>query len=301
MTDFKYIIEEEDKELSIKGLLRSKFHYSSRFLTKIKFNDLAYLNGEKVPLWVKAKPGDELMIKQISEASDFPAEDIPIYPVYEDENLLIINKQPGYVVHPTKGQPNHTIANGLMKYMAETNQNFKIRFVNRLDRDTSGLLIIAKNSYSQNELSKQMTYNNVHKEYQAIVKGVFDEENGTVDLPIGRPDPDSVKRGVLAVEDGGYPSVTHYKVLESFDSGYTLIQLKLESGRTHQIRVHMSHIGHPILGDTLYDEEDNSDLMARQALHAFRLKFTHPLTREELTLNAPLPDDMIQAIEKIKK
>lgn len=300
MTDFKYIITQEDKELTIKGLLRSKFHYSSRFLTKIKFNDLAYLNGEKVPLWVKPNPGDQLVIKQIEESSDFPAEDIPIFPIFEDENLLVINKQPGFVVHPTKGQPVHTMANGIMKYMADTKQSFKIRFVNRLDRDTSGLLIVAKNAYSQNQLSNDMTYGKVHKEYQAIVKGIIAEDGGTVDLPIGRPDPDNVKRGVLAEDKGGYPSVTHYKVLERYSSGYTLIQLKLETGRTHQIRVHMSHIGYPILGDTLYDEEDNSHLIGRQALHAFKLEFNHPVSHEKLTLNAPLPEDMVNAINLIK-
>lgn len=300
MTDFKYIISKEDEELTVKGLLRSKFHYSSRFLTKIKFNNLSYLNGESIPLWVKPKAGDVLVIKQLDEGSDFPPEDIPIYPIYEDENLLVINKQPGFVVHPTKGQPYHTIANGLMKYMADTDQNFKIRFVNRLDRDTSGLLIIAKDAYSQNELSKQMTYMNVHKEYKALVKGVIAEDKGTVDIPIGRPDPDSVKRGVLAVEDGGYPSVTHYEVLERYPS-HTLIHLRLETGRTHQIRVHMSCIGHPILGDTLYDEEDNSDIISRQALHAFKLSFAHPRKDTLIELEAPLPEDILDAIEKIKK
>lgn len=296
MADFKYIISKEDEELTVKGLLRSKFHYSSRFLTKIKFNNLSYLNGESIPLWVKPKAGDELVIKQLEEESDFPMEDIPISPIYEDENILVINKQPGFVVHPTKGQPNHTIANGLMKYMADTNQNFKVRFVNRLDRDTSGLLIIAKNSYSQNELSRQMK-NNMHKEYKALVKGVITEDEGTVDIPIGRPDPDEVKRGVLAVEDGGYESITHYKVLERYN-GYTLIQLKLETGRTHQIRVHMNHIGHPILGDSLYDEE--SPFIARQALHAFKLVFNHPMTQEKMELEAHMPDDILNAISQIK-
>ncbi|MCQ2550583.1 MAG: RluA family pseudouridine synthase [Clostridia bacterium] len=290
MTDFKYVIQEEDKELHIKGLLKSKFKYSSRQLTKIKFNDLCYLNGESVPLWITPNAGDELVIKQLEEASDFPMEDIPIYPVYEDENILVINKQPGYVVHPTKGQPNHTIANGLMKYMADTDQNFKVRFVNRLDRDTSGLLIVAKNAYSQDQLSHQ----HMHKEYKAIVKGEFIEDNGTIDIPIGRPDPDNVMRGVM---EDGYPSITHYSVLERF-KGYTLVGLKLETGRTHQIRVHMNHIGHPVLGDSLYD--DYSDLIPRQALHAFKLEFKHPVTGESLSLTADLPKDMENVIYTLK-
>ncbi|MFR8518685.1 MAG: RluA family pseudouridine synthase, partial [Emergencia timonensis] len=238
-------------------------------------------------------------IKLPEEKSDFPAEDIPIYPVFEDDDLLILNKQPGVIVHPTKGHPLHTIANGLMKYMQDTGQTFKIRFVNRLDMDTTGLLIVAKNSHSQDDLTKQMKANTIEKRYIAIVNGIVKEDAFTIDLPIGRPDPENVARGVML--EGGYPSVTHVKVLESFPKGkgYTMVELLLETGRTHQIRVHMSHIGYPLVGDYLYGGEAPW-LLDRQALHAYKLSFNHPVTGKRLTVEAPLPNDIQEVIKKIK-
>ncbi|HML38690.1 MAG TPA: RluA family pseudouridine synthase, partial [Bacillota bacterium] len=173
------------------------------------------------------------------EDSHFEPEDIPISVVYEDDDLLIINKQPGYVVHPTKGHPCRTMANGIMNYMIKSGKHFKIRFVNRLDMDTSGLLAIAKNSHCQDDIQRQMYENGVTKKYVAVVHGIIDEEEGTIDLPVDKEEEDKAKRAVVA---GGYPSVTHYKVLERFEKGYTMVELVLETGRTHQIRVHMSHI-----------------------------------------------------------
>ena len=194
MSKFQYTITKEDEGMTIKTLLRSKFSFSSRLLTKLKFQHLVFLNGEEVAGWISPKEGDVLSIKLPEEKSDFPAEDIPIYPVYEDDDLLVINKQPGIIVHPTKGHPNHTIANGLMKYMEDTNQSFKIRFVNRLDMDTTGLLIVAKNSHAQDDVVKQMKANATEKRYIALASGIIEEDSFTIDLPIGRPDPDDVRR-----------------------------------------------------------------------------------------------------------
>lgn len=171
-----------------------------------------------------------------------------------------------------------------MHYMEQAGNPFKIRFVNRLDMDTSGLLIVAKNSYCQNDFTKQMRENTIEKRYIAIVKGIIDSDEGTVELPIGRPDPDNVRRGVM---EGGAPSVTHYKVIDRYRE-HTMVELLLETGRTHQIRVHMSHIGHPVLGDWLYDGT-NTPFIDRQALHAAYLTFTHPMTKERCTFSAPLP------------
>ena len=162
--------------------------------------------------------------------------------------------------------------------------------------DTSGLLVVAKNSYTQNDYTKQMKENTVEKRYVSIVKGIVNADEGTIDLPIGRPDPDHVRRGVM--EDGA-PSVTHYKVLDRYN-GYSLVELLLETGRTHQIRVHMSHIGHPVLGDWLY-EGLNPLLIDRQALHAAKLTFTHPMTKERVTFGAPIPEDMKKAIDKLSR
>ncbi|MGF6375597.1 23S rRNA pseudouridine1911/1915/1917 synthase [Clostridiales Family XIII bacterium PM5-7] len=298
MTKFQYIVTKEDEGVPIKGLLRRKFSFSSRLMTKLKFQHLVFLNGDPVAGWITPKPGDVLSVALPEEKSDFPMEDIPIYPAYEDDDLLILNKQPGVTVHPTKGHPVHTIANGLMKYMKDTNQSFKIRFVNRLDMDTTGLLIVAKNSHAQDELTKQMKANTIEKRYMAMVNGLVAEDMFTIDLPIGRPDTDHVARAVMM--EGGSPSITHVKVLERYPKGkgFSLVQLKLETGRTHQIRVHLAHLGHPLVGDYLYGG-DNPLLFQRQALHAYQLSFFHPVSGEPITVTAEPPEDMKKLIETV--
>lgn len=296
MAVFRYTVKKEDTEIPIKQIIRREFSFSSRLMTKIKKNRCAFLNGESMPGWVTADEGDILEVRIPDEKSDFDPENIPIYPVYEDDDILVINKQPYVIVHPTKGHPVHTIANGLMKYMNDTGQSFKIRFVNRLDMDTSGLLIIGKNSHTQDSLMKQMKTNRVEKKYIAVLKGVITDDEGTIDLPIGRPDPERVERGVM--EDGDR-SITHYRVMERFKR-HTLVELLLETGRTHQIRVHMSHIGYPVLGDYLYGGEAPS-LIERQALHARFLSFYHPVTGERIVLEAPLYDDMNNLIKKLRE
>lgn len=326
MTQFHYTVTEKDKELSVKELLRRNFHFSSRLLTKLKKGDLVTVDGLPVKGWMKLQPGDKLTITLPEETCDFPPEDIPIETVFEDEHLLVINKQPGYVVHPTKGKPHNTIANGIMKKMLQDGAQYKIRFANRLDMNTSGLLIIAKNGFVQESLIRQMKRDQVEKRYLAVVDGIITEDEGIVDKPIGRPDPDEVERWILPVEEGGYDSVTHYKVLRRFEAGpgYTLVELRLETGRTHQIRVHMASIGHPVTGDHLYchgdpflyrkvhgdtrpnmkssehESESSSPYIKRQALHAYRLSFIHPMSGQRLELEAPLPEDMRNLIEKIK-
>lgn len=331
MSEFQYKVTKKDAtaKLSVKELVRLRFSFSSRLMTKLKQNHLVFLNGKDVQWWISPCEGDIITIKLPDEKSDFPPEDIPISVVYEDSDLLVINKQPGVVVHPTKGKPCHTIANGLMKKMLDESENYKIRFVNRLDMNTSGLLIVAKNSHAQDSLSKQMNAGSrdLHKKYKAIVVGEIPNDCGTIDLPLGRPDENEVERWVLPVEQGGYPSVTHYRVLDRFN-GHSLVELELETGRTHQIRVHLSYIGYPILGDHLYcngdpfeyrrlhgdprDDENYepelgqggkeivSELIDRQALHAYSLTLRHPVSGELLQLEAPLPEDMQTVIQKLK-
>lgn len=296
MTEFIHKVTTEDQGLEVKDIMRNHFDFSARLRNKIKREKLVLLNDQQTQGWIVPKEGDVIKIVLPDEKSNFEPQDIPVYPVFEDDDILIINKQPGLIVHPTKGHPSGTVANALMHYMEKTGQSFKIRFVNRLDMDTSGLLVIAKNAYCQNDYTRQMKENLVEKRYISIVKGIIESDSGVIELPIGRPDPENVRRGVM---ENGAPSVTHYKVLERFPKrGYTLVELLLETGRTHQIRVHMSHIGHPVLGDWLYGG-DNILLIERQALHAARLTFTHPITKKELQLEAPLPDDMKQALEKL--
>lgn len=294
MTVFFHKVTTQDEGLELREIMREHFDFSARLRNKIKREKLVMVNGVSTAGWKKPCVGDEISITLPDEISGFEPQNIPLDIVFEDDDLMIINKQPGLIVHPTRGHPCGTVANALMYHMEKTGRPFKIRFVNRLDMDTSGLLVVAKNSYCQNDYTKQMRENAVEKRYISIVKGVMDSDEGTVDLPIGRPDPDDVRRGVM--EDGA-PSVTHYKVLERFNN-HSLVELLLETGRTHQIRVHMSHIGHPVLGDRLYDGE-NTFLIGRQALHAARLTFTHPITKKKLTLQAPLPDDMKDAINML--
>lgn len=297
MTDFIHKVTAQDEGLELKEIMREHFDFSSRLRNKIKRNKLVMVNGVQTPGWIKPSAGDIISITLPDERSNFEPQAIPLFPVFEDDDLMVINKQPGLIVHPTKGHPTGTVANALMHYMEQTGKPFKIRFVNRLDMDTSGLLVIAKNQYCQNDYTLQMKQNLVEKKYIAIVKGIMESESGTIDLPIGRPDPENVRRGVM--EDGS-PSVTHYKVLKRFSrQPYSLVELLLETGRTHQIRVHMSHIGHPVLGDWLYGGE-NVHLIERQALHAARLSFVHPITKEKLMLEAPLPEDMKEAIQKLE-
>ena len=292
---YKVTQEDESKELQVKELLRHKFNLSSRLRTKIKKHRGVTLNGEPVNPWFIPKCGDKLAISIPDEVSYFPPEPIPIVPIFEDEDLLVINKQPGVVVHPTNGHPDHTIANGVTQYMLDTHQSFKIRFINRLDRDTSGLLVLGKNSHAQDGFVKQMKSGGVVKKYLAVVKGIFPEDKGTINEPLGRPNPDQVQRGVVP---GGHPSITHFQVVKRFPSGYTLMELTLETGRTHQLRVHLSHLGYPIVGDTLYGCEEPL-LIKRQALHAERLSFLHPMTGIPLNLEAPMPLDMLQLLNRI--
>ena len=294
MTEFRHVVTSEDDGMEVRQITRQYFDFSARLRNRIKREKLTMKNGAPAEGWHKVSEGDVISITLPDEHSNFPPEDIPIDIVFEDDDLLVLNKQPGIVVHPTKGHPAGTCANALANYMEKTGRVFKIRFVNRLDRDTSGLLLVAKNAYCQNHITDQMRKGQIHKRYIAIVNGGITSERGTIDLPIGRPDPEDIKRGVIA---SGAPSVTHYEVLEHLN-GHTLVELLLETGRTHQIRVHMSHIGHPVTGDTLYGGEEPL-IIDRQALHAARLSLIHPITKEPVEFEAPLPEDMKAAIRKL--
>lgn len=295
MGKYNHTVTEEEYGMSINEILRSNFNFSARFKSKIKFQNLLDLNGVQAKGFMKPEVGDLISIRLPKETSDFPAEDIPIDVLYEDDDLLIINKQPGIIVHPTKGHPYHTIANGLMKYMQDTGQEFKVRFANRIDMDTSGIVICAKNANCQDSISNQMKGQDVVKKYVAIVHGRV-EDDCVINLPVGRPDEVSIRRCVM---EEGKDATTIVKVLEAFDD-YSLLELTIMTGRTHQIRVHLSHIGHPIIGDALYEGEAPG-LIERQALHAYHIEFIHPMTEERLTIEAPYPDDMLKALEIIRR
>ncbi|QEK13656.1 RluA family pseudouridine synthase [Crassaminicella thermophila] len=281
--------------MTLKEILYDKMRLSSRLVRKLKRKKGILVNENRIPFHAVLRKGDFVKVIMEEESNQFEPEDIPIEVVYEDVDLLIVNKEPGIVVHPTKGHPTGTMANAIVFYMQEKKENFKIRFVNRLDRDTSGLIIIAKNPFAQQELSKQMQENLVEKIYLAVVKGRIKEDRGTICAPIGREEPESIKRKVY---EGGQPSVTHYEVINRFEEA-TVVRVKLETGRTHQIRVHMTHIGHPLIGDELYGSVDEK-LIKRQALHAETLTFYQPRTNERIEVKASVPKDIEELIEKLR-
>ncbi len=300
MTTFRYQVREEDQATgkTVKELIATHFKISGRLKKKIKREGLFFISNRPVLNYYRPLAGEILTIQLPEEASDFPPEDIPLAVLYEDPHLLILNKQPGIVVHPTNGNPEHTLANGIMQYMLVSGQRFKIRFINRLDMGTSGVILIGKNSHAQDHITRQMKAGTVEKIYIAILRGIPPHPEGVVDLPIGRPDPEQLQRRVMP--EGGAPSVTRYRVLEKLGSGYSLVQLRLETGRTHQIRVHMAHLGHPVLGDFLYGREESA-LIGRQALHAASLAFAHPVTGEPMKIAAPLPSDITEALERLRR
>ncbi len=237
-------------------------------------------------------PGDELVVRIYEDndnAGDIVPADGPIDIVYEDEDLIIVNKPGDMVVHPSYAHYMDSLSNFLAGYYEKSGQNHVIRTVGRLDRETSGLVIFAKNRHSAALLSKQKENMSRRKEYLALCSGVFENTSGTIDAPIRRrPE----ERMIREVHPEGKEAITHYTVEKQFED-YALVRLVLDTGRTHQIRVHMSHIGHPLLGDNFYGKEIvNSHDMTRAALHAATIEFLQPITEEKIRINAQLPQDM---------
>ena len=290
-------IEEGTK---IREYLKTELGLSTRLIRSASINKKIFVNGQVVKMNRVLTPGETIKIDlEKDESQDIAPEKMDIDIVYEDEDILVVNKKPFMVVHPTKSYQSGTLANGIINYFMESNQNCIVRLVSRLDMNTSGLIIIAKNQFSHGMLSKEMSENKVEKRYLAIVHGIMKEKHGTIDQPIYKPE--GIENGTRRiVDERGQRSITHYKVVEEFNEA-SLVECKLETGRTHQIRVHLNHLGHPIYGDTLYGYgEEEEALIKRQALHAYGLNFKSPRTGEELELRAELPEDMKELINKLK-
>ena len=236
------------------------------------------------------------------KAVDIVAKDIPLDIVYEDEDVLVINKPKGLVVHPAAGHQDDTLVNGLLYAMGDDlsgiNGELRPGIVHRIDKDTSGLLAVAKNDYAHNMLASQLKDHSMHRTYEAIVCGSFREDSGTVDAPIGRHPSDRKK--MCVTERNSKSAVTHWEVVRRY-RGYTHIRCKLETGRTHQIRVHMAHIGHPILGDIVYGHKKAELGQDSQCLHAGALCFAHPRDGRPVMVFAPLPEYFQKVIEKLEK
>lgn len=283
-----------DRDLKIKNLLIDELNFSVRSISKMKRDKNIYKNGQPAKPTSMAKPGDIIEIEINEEKAGFEGQDLGIAIVYEDQDLIVADKPPFMVVHPTKSHFDGTLANAITYHIGRIGEDCRIRFVNRLDMNTSGLVVIAKNSYAHHKLSLDMGQDRVHKEYLAIVEGIISQDSGTLDFPIYRETEDSISR---VVDPRGQRSITHYRVLQRLD-GASLVNLRLETGRTHQIRVHLSHIGHPIMGDDLYGRPDSS-LIDRQALHAYKLIFDQPRLGDRIELKSSLPKDMVGLLEKL--
>lgn len=291
----EYKAKSEDIGLELKDILYERLKLSSRLVRKLKRNKSILVNEYKVSLSTRIRKNDCIKVILPVDKNEFVPEDIPLDIEYEDQDIMIINKQPNIVVHPTKGHPYGTIANGIVKYIEDTKQNFKIRFVNRLDRDTSGLMIVAKNAFSQQNISMEMQEDSVVKEYVAVVEGKVKENSGVINEPIGRLNEEDIVR---VVTDTGQDSITYYEVLNRFKDA-TLVRIRLGTGRTHQIRVHMKHLGHPLLGDELYGGD--MSLISRQALHSVYVEFNQPRTGERLYIESELPYDIQELIRTLSK
>lgn len=287
----------EDEGLKLREYLKSKQKLSSRLIKGAALEGRITVNEKITKLNYVVKCNDEIAFNVVKEESqNIDPEKMDIEVVHEDSDIIVVNKRPGIVVHPTKSYPNGTLANGLLYYFKEKGENCIVRLVSRLDMDTSGLIIIAKNQFSHMALARDMSSENFEKGYLAIIHGNMKESQGIINLPIYRTGGDTIRR---IVDERGQESVTHFKVVESFNKG-DLVELILETGRTHQIRVHLTHLGHPLYGDSLYGVEDDSDYIGRQALHAYKLRFPHPRTGEILDLKTELPQDMKELLDKIK-
>nr|WP_239534606.1 RluA family pseudouridine synthase [Priestia taiwanensis] len=268
-------------------------HISKAALTDIKFKGGHLLvNDEHVTVRYIVQAGDEVEVVFPPEirSEDMAAECIPLDIVYEDDYVLVINKEAGIPTIPSREHPTGTLANALLGYYDTIGLMSTVHIVTRLDKDTSGLMLIAKNRFVHHLLAKQQKTHKIARMYGAVVHGKVECASGTIDAPIGRKDTSIIEREVRM---DGQKAVTHY-IIDSIGEGYSVVTLQLETGRTHQIRVHMSHIGHPLLGDDLYG--GRTDVIERQALHSKQLTFTHPFTDEQLMLHAELPEDMARTV-----
>lgn len=286
--NLSYQIDKDDHYDNILHVLKEQFLLSDRLITKLKKANKIYLND--LPTYTKKSVtvGDKVsvLIDFEEDNSNIVASNIPLDIIYEDDYLLVINKPANIAIHPSILHFDNSLSNGVKFYFDKLGLKKKIRIVNRLDRNTSGIVVFAKNEYIQECLIKQMKTKELKKEYLAIAKGILESKSDTLNFPIARKEGSIIER---TVNSDGDSAITHYDVVKEFNN-ISLVHIVLETGRTHQIRVHFSYIGHPILGDTLYGSP--SELINRQALHSYKLTFIHPVTKKVLSLEAPLPNDI---------
>ena len=285
-----------DKALSI-ALSKTRNHI------EILFDEgHIWVNGKNEKPSYRVKENDVVEYEEKGLVpSEMKKENIPLDIVYEDEDLMVINKPRGMVVHPANGHHEGTLVNALLGYCTDLsgiNGVERPGIVHRIDKDTSGLLVVCKNDFAHNEIAKQLKDKTMHREYYALCKGVIKEDDGKIIAPIGRDPYDRLKMAVDV--KNGKEAITFFHVEERFNQ-YTLVSVRLFTGRTHQIRVHMHYIGHPLEGDPLYGKKKNLLFQNGQLLHAYRITFIHPRTQKEMTFEVPLPDDFKAVLERLRK
>lgn len=303
----KYTVKAEDAGKRLDAYLAEVADMSRSAAAKLIESGAVTVSGrtaeKKYP--VKVNDGIDVIIPEAEEYEAQP-ENIPLDVIYEDSDIIVINKPSGMVVHPAPGNYTGTLVNALLYHCKDSLSGIggvmRPGIVHRIDKDTSGLLVVAKNDASHRALSEELGYHGIEREYHALVRGGFKEPAGTIDLPIGRHPVDRKKMAVIKNGENAREAVTHYEVIRSYGQ-ITYLRLKLETGRTHQIRVHMSHLGHALLGDEVYAsaktlfEKQHAPLFDGQILHAKRLSLTHPKSGERMTFECELPDNFKKLID----
>ena len=294
----EFIIKTGGERLD-KAIKKQETEISRTRLQKLIEEGKVKVNGKIEKNSYIVKIGDKILIEEEEpEEIELKPQEIPLDIIYEDNDIIVINKSKGLVVHPN-GNPDHTLVNAVMAKCKGSLSGIggKIRpgIVHRLDKDTSGLIVVAKNDKAHIGLSEQLKKKEMKKTYIALVRGNIQENEATIQMPIGRSTKDRKK---MAVTKKGKEAITHFKVLKRYGK-YTLVEVKIETGRTHQIRVHMAEIGHPVVGDMVYSNGKNEFGVEGQMLHAKQLIFQHPITQEKITLTAPLPEYFEKVLEQL--
>lgn len=297
----KIVVQNELDRLD-KYISKQNANLSRMMIQKLIEENQILVNGNPQKASYKVQVGDEIVIN-IPEAkeTDLKPQNIPIDVIYEDDDILVVNKPKGMVVHPAVGNPDGTLVNAVMEHckgnLSGIGGELRPGIVHRLDKDTSGLIMVAKNDKAHIKLSEQIQKREVKKVYLALVRGVIAENEATINMPIARSTKDRKK---MAVDKKGKTAITHFKVLERFEK-YTYLEVAIETGRTHQIRVHMAEIGHPVVGDYTYSNGKNEFNVEGQMLHAKSLDFKHPITEKAMHLEAPLPEYFTEILNKLKQ
>ena len=299
----EFIVKDDEVGKRIDSYISNKDNEISRVaVQRLIKNDKILVNGKSTKASYKVQENDNIKVEEEKPKEiSLKPQDIPVEIIYEDKDIIVVNKPKGMVVHPANGNPDGTLVNSLMSICKDSLSGIggEIRpgIVHRLDKDTSGVIVVAKNDKAHINLSEQIKNHEVEKTYIALVKGVVKANEATIDMPIGRSTKDRKK---MAVTKTGKNAITHFKVIKRFHN-YTLLEVKIETGRTHQIRVHLSQIGYPIVGDTTYSNGKNEWGIKGQCLHAKSLKFKHPITGKEMFLEAKMPEYFEKVINELDK